>query len=139
MVGVTHAPIRSTCVFVGGALGILPFFRGPARAVGVGRRGAYLPWLCLSTRVPRAADALSQPNLYKADDVFFIGEGGYFCITIPYLLATSSGSPIAFAEAFVHAATSQVPTWPSSARWTMGRPSLKAHVSNVIGNATPIQ
>ena len=32
-------------------------------------------------------------------DVFSMGEGGYFCIKIPYLIALQNGDLIAFAEA----------------------------------------
>jgi sialidase-1 len=91
------------------------------------------------------------PSPYLEVDVFTIGEGGYFCIKIPYLLTTAKGSLIAFAEArygscsdftatdlVFKRSTDNGTTW-SALKIMYGNSSLERNVSNVIGNAAPIQ
>lgn len=95
--------------------------------------------------------ALAAPAAFKEVDVFSIGEAGYYCIKIPYLLSTARGSLLAFAEARYDScsdftATDLVfkrsvdggATW-SPLRVLYSNTSLRHNVSNVIGNAAPIQ
>ena len=49
-----------------------------------------------SPHIPLAGSGVPAPNNVT---VFSLGEAGYFCIKIPYLLYTQAGTLIAFAEA----------------------------------------
>jgi sialidase-1 len=46
-----------------------------------------------------ASPSAAEPGLYPEVNVFHFGEGGYWCIKIPYLFTTFNGSLLAFGEA----------------------------------------
>src|SRR3989338_10058148 len=84
-------------------------------------------------------------------DVFVRGEGPYFCIKIPYLFATQKGTLIALAEArylscsdFTATDLVMKKSYDNGKTWSQleifyGNSSLDKNISNVIGNAAPVQ
>ena len=70
---------------------------GQARALGVCVAAAASLLACVAeaSRSTLAAPTPAPNNV----TVFSLGEAGYFCIKIPYLIRTQAGTLIAFAEA----------------------------------------
>ncbi len=97
--------------------------------------------------------SLSHPVPFSSSsakvDVFVMGEGGYYCIKIPYLLLTSNGTFIAFGEGRIgdcgdYAETDLVykrstdggKTWSPLA---VLRADTTPNNTNIVGNAGPVQ
>jgi sialidase-1 len=93
----------------------------------------------------------TSTNGLSLTDVFNFGEGGYYCMKIPYLFTTSAGTLLAFAEAryvtcddwaatdlVFKRSTDNGTTW-SKLRVVYGNSSLAQNITNVIGNAAPLQ
>eukprot|EP00759_Apiculatamorpha_spiralis_P057337 PhF_6_TR8606/c0_g1_i1/m.13420/K01186/NEU1; sialidase-1 len=84
-------------------------------------------------------------------DVFVMGEGPYYCIKIPYLFRTARGTLIALAEARYNSCSDYTgtdlvmkrsldngTTW-SSLEVLYSNTSVSQNISNVVGNAAPLQ
>ena len=106
--------------------------------------------VCLMAVFASAA-VTSLPSGLPLVDVFSFGEGGYYCMKIPYLFTTQSGTLLAFAEArhvtcYDWAGTDLVwkrstdngATW-SKLRVVYSNTSITHNIVNVIGNAAPLQ
>jgi len=94
---------------------------------------------------------LADPSPYPEVDVFVQGEAGYFCHKIPYLFVTRKGTVLAFAEArwggcwdwsptdlVFKRSTDNGMTW-SSIQIMVTNSSHAQNISNVVGNAAPLQ
>lgn len=100
--------------------------------------------LCVSSSI--IAEAENQRV-----DVFIIGEGGYYCIKIPYLFNTMKGTLLALGEARYlscsdFAATDLVmkKSYDNGKTWGplevfYGNSSVANNITTVIGNAAPVQ
>ena len=110
---------------------------------------AMLPALLLAFVVLLAAASGEPPA--SASEVFSIGENGYSCVKIPYLLATRSGVLLALAEARINSCWDWAGTdlvfkrsFDNGRSWSgMGvvysNSSNATQEWNVIGNAAPVQ
>jgi hypothetical protein len=122
---------RSASTMVGDGMSIMPIIASSARV------GLVLTLL--------AAAASSQPLV----DVFNIGEGGYYCIKIPYIITLKSGTIVAFGEARLGSCSDYTGTdlvykrsLDGGGTWSVLRVlhgETNASQLAVIGNAAPVQ
>lgn len=102
-------------------------------------------------KISFASSSVSASSASSRVDVFVRGEGPYYCIKIPYLFSTQKGTLIALAEARYNSCSDFTATDlvmkksdDSGKTWSQleifyGNSSLDKNISNVIGNAAPVQ
>ena len=94
---------------------------------------------------------VADPSPYPEVDVFVAGDGGYSCHKIPYLFVTRSKTLLVFAEArwggcwdwsptdlVFKRSTDNGRTW-SPLQIMVTNSSHENNISNVVGNAAPVQ